>query len=93
MVARKKRKIIKKEERNWDVGDHMLVPKHQKLSEKDKKTLLEKYSIEQKDLPKIFINDPAVQDIDVKPGDVIKVTRTSPTAGNSTYYRVVIEGI
>ena len=94
MVSKKrKRSVIKKEDRTWDVQAHFLVPKHVKLSEKDKKEVFARYNIEIKDLPKIFINDPAIQDLDVKPGDVIKIERSSPTAGKAIYYRTVIEGI
>jgi DNA-directed RNA polymerase subunit H len=93
MVTKKRRKTIRKDERTWSVADHLLVPKHEKVSEKEKKELLERYSCGIKDLPKIFINDPAIQDIDTKPGDVIKITRASPTAGTSCYYRTVIEGV
>ncbi|MBI4143742.1 DNA-directed RNA polymerase subunit H [Candidatus Woesearchaeota archaeon] len=69
---------------------HALVPKHTKLSEKEKKELLEKYNIDTKDLPRIFMNDPAIQKLDAKEGDVVKVTRTSPTALESMFYRRVV---
>ncbi|MDE0831984.1 MAG: DNA-directed RNA polymerase subunit H, partial [Nitrosopumilus sp.] len=42
-------------------------------------------------LPLIFVNDPAIMGLGVKPGDMIKITRTSPTAGESLYYRYVVE--
>ena len=95
MVAKKRKRaaILKREDRTWSVEDHILVPKHSKLSEKDKKELLAHYHIEPMDLPRIFINDPAIQHLDVKQGDVIKIERNSPTAGTSVYYRAVIEGI
>ncbi|RJQ17376.1 DNA-directed RNA polymerase subunit H [Candidatus Woesearchaeota archaeon] len=75
------------------VKNHNLVPKHAKLSEKDKKQLLEQYHITIADLPKIFTDDPAIQELDVKPGDVIKISRNSTTAGEVFFYRAVIEGV
>jgi DNA-directed RNA polymerase subunit H len=42
-------------------------------------------------LPLIFVNDPAILELGVKPGDMIKITRKSPTAGQSYYYRYVVE--
>ena len=39
-----------------------------------------------------MISDKALEDLDVRPGDIIKITRKSPTAGESVYYRYVVEG-
>jgi len=68
---------------------HVLVPKHEKISEKDKQVLFDQYQISEKDLPKISIKDPAIIHLDLKLGDVIKITRDSPTAGKVYFYRGV----
>ncbi len=83
-MAAKKNKI--------DVSSHFLVPKHVLLNEKQKKELFEKYSITVVELPKINMKDPAIIDLKAKEGDVVKILRISPTAGESTYYRCVIDG-
>ena len=74
----------------FEVNKHELVPKHSKLSEKEGKELFEKYSIELPNLPRIFKADPAIQNLDVKDGDIIKISRKSPTAGETTFYRRVV---
>lgn len=74
----------------FEVTKHELVPKHSKLSEKEAKELFEKYSIELQNLPRIFKNDPAIIDLDVKDGDIVKVSRKSPTAGVTVFYRRVV---
>ncbi len=71
--------------------NHVLVPKHEKASEKEKNEILEKYNISLKQLPRISIKDPAIAHLDVEAGDVIKITRKSPTAGTSIFYRVVLD--
>ena len=68
---------------------HVLIPKHEKLSAKHKKTLLEKYNVSLKQLPRILRGDPAIQHLGVKEGDIIKITRESKTAGSAIFYRVV----
>jgi DNA-directed RNA polymerase subunit H len=73
----------------FEVGKHVLVPKHSKLSEKDAKELFEKYSIDLQNLPRIYKNDPAIVHLDVNEGDVVKIVRKSPTAGESVFYRRV----
>ena len=72
------------------VTKHVLIPKHIKLSEKEKKAVFERYNITSKELPKINKNDPAISGLNVKAGDVIKIIRKSPTAGEAVFYRGVI---
>ncbi|MBW2998923.1 DNA-directed RNA polymerase subunit H [Candidatus Woesearchaeota archaeon] len=73
------------------INVHDLIPKHEKLSESEKQKVLEEYNVEVKDLPSILITDPALFEIDVKPGDVIKIERNSPVAGKIIFYRGVVE--
>ena len=71
--------------------NHVFVPKHEILSKDDKEKLLEDLNTAEKKLPMIFIEDPAIKDMKPKAGDIIKITRESPTAGVTTYYRFVVE--
>jgi DNA-directed RNA polymerase subunit H len=87
MVKKRKSKPSEK----LDVSNHILVPEHVKCSETEKKALLKKYNVTISDLPKISINDAAIVDMNLEPGDVVKVTRESATAGETIFYRVVIE--
>ena len=81
----------KKAKSKFKVDKHALTPKHQKVGDREKKQLLERYRATLKDLPKIYKTDPAIINLDAKPGDVIKITRPSPTAGESIFYRVVVD--
>ena len=76
--------------KEFDISKHVLVPKHVKLSEKEKKELFEKYVAELRDLPRILKTDPAIKHISVKEGDIIKIFRKSPTAGEIVFYRRVV---
>jgi DNA-directed RNA polymerase subunit H (RpoH/RPB5) len=76
---------------NIDISKHVLVPKHAKLSDKEKKELLEKYNSSVRELPKILKKDPAISHLDVTHGDVIKISRKSYTSGESVFYRVVLD--
>ena len=73
------------------VTEHVLTPKHTKLSESDKKQILEQYGVTVKELPTIFITDPALDGMTVKAGDVIKIERNSRTAGKTVFYRSIVE--
>ena len=84
--------MAKKVIKELTVAPHYLVPKHTKLSEAEAKKFLEKYNVTIKELPKILIIDPALNKMDVKPGDIIKIDRKSETAGKTVYYRGVING-
>ncbi len=82
-MAAKKRIIL--------APDHIYVPKHEIITKKEAEEVLEKYHSKPTDLPLIFANDPAILELGVKPGDMIKITRKSATAGESFYYRYVVE--
>jgi len=73
------------------VPDHVYVPKHEIMSRPEAEDVLKKYNCKPTELPLIFVNDPAILGLGVKPGDMIKITRDSPTAGTSLYYRYVVE--
>jgi DNA-directed RNA polymerase subunit H len=62
------------------------------LNEKEKEEVLKKYRVTLKQLPRILSSDPVVKAIGAKPGDIIKIIRKSPVAGESVYYRVVVKG-
>ncbi|NMJ86714.1 MAG: DNA-directed RNA polymerase subunit H [Thaumarchaeota archaeon] len=71
---------------------HIYVPKHEILPKKEAGEILSKYNAKYEQFAYIFLSDPALRDLDAKPGDLIKITRKSPTAGESIYYRYVVEG-
>lgn len=73
------------------VPNHVYVPKHEIISKKEAEAVLKKYNCKPTELPLIFVTDPAILGLGVKPGDMIKISRKSPTAGESLYYRYVVE--
>ena len=82
-MASKKKVII--------LHNHDYIPKHEIMTKKDSLEVLEKYHCKPTELPLILVNDPAIMRLGVKPGDMIKITRKSATAGESLYYRYVVE--
>ena len=73
------------------VPDHIYVPKHEIMTKKEAEEVLKKFNCKPTEMPLIFSNDPAIIGLGVKPGDMIRITRKSPTAGESIYYRYVVE--
>jgi len=72
--------------------DHELVPKHEILSPREAAEVLRRLNVRPDQLPWIKASDPVVIAIGAKPGDIIKITRKSPTAGEVVVYRYVIPG-
>ncbi len=68
---------------------HILQPKHTKLNEKEIQQLLENYNLSKSQIPKIFLNDAALANMNCAIGDVIKIERTEGDKIN-VYYRVVV---
>ena len=73
------------------VPNHAYVPKHEIMTKKEAEEVLQKFNCNETELPLIFVNDPAIVGLGVKPGDMIKITRKSGTSGESLYYRYVVE--
>ncbi|MDO8555883.1 MAG: DNA-directed RNA polymerase subunit H [Nanoarchaeota archaeon] len=75
----------------YNIHEHILVPKHEKITPEAAQKLLDQFHAELKNLPKISIKDAAIQHLEPKDGDVIRITRDSPTAGKTFFFRVVVE--
>jgi len=75
-----------------DVRKHVLVPKHEILSEGQAKAVLDQFKVTPHQLPLIKNSDPVAKAIGAKPGDILKITRDSQTAGKAIAYRYVVEG-
>ena len=75
----------------FNILEHSFAPKYSVLTEEEIKELLKQYNIALKQLPKILSNDPVAKSLNVKKGDVLKITRKSPSAKESVFYRVVVD--
>lgn len=76
----------------FNLFEHIMVPKHEILTDKERQELLQKFKIHTYQLPYVRVSDPGVKAIGAKPGDVVKIARNSPTAGKYFAYRFVVEG-
>ena len=72
-----------------DIFSYFLVPKMNLLTEAEKKGVLKKYSIVEKQLPKMKVTDPVAKKLNAQVGDVVKIERQDPPA-KYNYYRLVV---
>lgn len=72
--------------------DHILVPKHFKLSEIDIDRLKESYQFNTKNAKRMYIDDPIAKYYNLKVDDIVRIERPSINSGISIDYRVVIPG-
>jgi DNA-directed RNA polymerase subunit H (RpoH/RPB5) len=95
-VLEEKNKMIHFEFYNYNkfvivVPQHVLVPKHEIVSEKESQEYMNEFYIKKDMLPRILSIDPAVVWIGGRGGDIIKITRVSENAGIAINYRLVVE--
>ncbi|MDG6915950.1 MAG: DNA-directed RNA polymerase subunit H [Nitrososphaerota archaeon] len=92
MPAKAKTTRAKKEEElPFKITDHMLVPKHELLPPDEAQATLKRFNAAPHEFPFVLSTDPAAKSIGAKAGDFVRVTRASETAGETVYYRYVVE--
>ena len=73
----------------FNVLDHEMQPTFRILNNDEKQEIMKRYNIvKDKEFPDISRFDPVSQAIGVRPGQLIEITRSSPTAVKSLYYRI-----
>ncbi len=90
-AKKKKIELLPKTFPAFDIFQHKLVPKQEILTEEEKTELLTKFKVQPYQLPQISSVDPTVKAIGARPGDVLRVIRRSPTAGEHIAFRYVVE--
>jgi len=83
--------MAKKKKPIENITNHILVPNHIILSDKEKKDLIKHLNIEANQLPKIYNTDSVSLSIGATAGQIIKIVRESHTAKESIAYRLVVE--
>jgi DNA-directed RNA polymerase subunit H len=83
------REEVKKTE--FKPGTHFLVPKHELLTKEEAVEVAKRYNASLSQFPYILSSDPVAKEIGAKPGDLVRITRRSETAGSTVYYRYVVE--
>jgi DNA-directed RNA polymerase subunit H (RpoH/RPB5) len=82
--------VFSKDELMINIVDNILVPKHELLSDNDKKKFMEEYLAKPKELPRIFMNDPIARYYYAKVGDIFRIERPSIVSGFAISYRIVV---
>lgn len=82
--------IFKDTELAFNVTRHSLVPKHEKISEREKNDLLKRMRVRSNNLPHIKMNDPVSKYMGLKKGDVVRIHRNSEISETCVYYRICV---
>lgn len=83
--------IFMLKELQYNISHHSLVPKHEIVREETEiDAILAMYQLKKNQLPIIQKTDPMARYLDVKSGEVVKITRNSPSAGQAIVYRYCV---
>ncbi len=75
-----------------NISKHSLVPKHELIKDQDEiKKIMEEFSLKSKtQLPIILKSDAMAKYLGLKSGDIVRISRYSPTSGLYYIYRICI---
>ena len=76
----------------FKVSTHFLIPKHELLTREEAEQVKGRFNATSSQFPYIQSTDSIAKEVGAKPGDFVRITRKSETAGTSIYYRYVVEG-
>ena len=82
--------LVPKSLPTFDVFKHSYVPLHEILTDEDRKEISDKFHAEPFQFPWIRNTDPISIILGARPGDVLRVTHKSETAGRYLSYRYVV---
>ena len=73
----------------FNILNHVLVPKHRVLNDEETKIFKQRYNIsDNSQIPDISRFSPVAQVIGMRPGQICEITRNSKTAIDTLFYRV-----
>jgi DNA-directed RNA polymerase I, II, and III subunit RPABC1 len=75
----------------FDLFKHKLVPKHEILNDEERRDILERFHAKPFQFPWIKASDHVSIILGAAPGDIVKVTKESETAGRAESYRYVVK--
>jgi DNA-directed RNA polymerase subunit H len=81
-----------------NVLEHVMVPEHHLVPEKDEEKVLKEHNVRKDNLPKIRKSDPCIKVLEeyygdeIKEGRLIRIVRSNSVAGVSVTYRIVVRG-
>ena len=86
---RKDAQVFEIAELSFNISKHSLVPKHILINNEDEiKKITENYQLRSRyQFPVIFRMDPMAKYLNAKPGNLVTITRYSPSAGEHVVYR------
>lgn len=83
--------IFMMKELQFNISKHSLVPKHEIVYDTEViENLLKTYKMRKNQLPIILHSDPVARYLNVKVGEIVKITRDSPSAGTAIVFRYCV---
>ena len=83
-------RVVAKQKKKFNILEHELVPRHEIVPPDEAIRILREFNIRPEQLPWLRVTDPVAREIGAKPGDIVRIYRKSPTAGEIVVYRYVV---